>query len=189
MAMGVFALPYSVQVELGSGINPAGVVLLDQVGEAEFGDELPSKSLIQVDGFISVDLVSNGVLATNNPSWHWSYGGGGQDQEYPVDDRCSNANPPFKVEIYQHDDFDGHMAMICGYWDDLSQLPFYSGFSSPTFDNSISSLWVLRVRSGRCVEFSHGKDQTGTKVRYVSGAIHYVGPNHNDQYSSLRLGC
>jgi len=118
-----------------------------------------------VMALVTVFLASTGsAQASNSPSWHWTI----QEVspfvylDVPVDDRCDNSNPAFRVTVFEGHNYTGARARICGYWDDLSQLPQYKGANAPSFNNSISSVWVKELPAGSYfAQFYFLKDQEG----------------------------
>lgn len=129
------------------------------------------------------------ALATNHPSWHWV------SQEVspnvyidvPVDDRCDDPNPGFKATVFVDHNFSGARARLCGYWDDLSQLPQYKGApSTKTFSNSISSIWVKDLPEGPYfTQFYFQKDQEGDYI-LLSTTKYDIGSIDDNKISSVK---
>ncbi len=132
---------------------------------------------------------ANQARATNSPSWHWE-----EEQVSPnvyvevaVDDRCKNASPAFRVTVFTGHNYSGSRARLCGYWDDLGQIPQYRGASS-TFNNSISSIWVKELPANFSAQFHFLPDQAGefTDFFYEGKYDLPVGGYTDNKFSSLR---
>lgn len=136
----------------------------------------------------TLSIFPNSADATNHPSWRWKteYISQFQTVEVAYDERCDNDNPAFRVTLFEGGNFTGARAKICGYWDDLSQLPQFPG-SSKTFNNSVSSYKVTFVPGGYAVQFNSGKDQEGP-VTWVrgEGSVNEAGGDVDNILSSLK---
>ncbi len=149
--------------------------------------KLFSGSLIFVIVLTLLSASTNVAFARNNPSWHW--------EEYQisqfvssymaVDDRCDDANIPFKVTVFENSDYSGSRARICGRWDDLTQLPQQRIANSPTFHNTISSIWVKELGVDS-VEFHDLKDQEGQANGFQSTGKFVLSGESNNSFSSVR---
>ena len=147
-----------------------------------------SASLVLLLAVSFFGFSTNSAQATNWPSWHWEtqYISQFQTIEVAVDNRCGNASPAFRVTLFEGANFTGARAKICGYWDDLSQLPQYPG-SSATFNNSVSSYKVTYLPGGYAVQFSSGKDQSGPILwTRGEGNVNEAGGDVDNIMSSLK---
>ncbi len=145
-------------------------------------------TLVLAFGLSIMSVTPRSAFATNFPSWHWekqaisSY----VTIDMPVDDRCDNASPAFRVTIFEGGNYTGARARLCGYWDDLSQLPQSKAANAPTFNNSVSSYKVTYVPGGYAIQFNSLKDQQGIAWVRGEGNVNEAGGDVDNILSSLK---